>query len=90
MEAAYFHENETESGFIAPQFRGWLGDLRSELRTRGSYCYYGKASEADDRTAADLRTRNAKLFCWIKDTEIEGVDVISLRTSFRDLVHAPH
>jgi hypothetical protein len=89
MEALYYHELDCGGLLHAPQF-GWLKDFRADMRRLGGYCYYHKASEIEDGEAADLRSKGMKLYCWIKDGSIEGVEIVGLRISFHDLAHKPH
>jgi hypothetical protein len=86
METAYFHDNETEESFSESSFR-CLDKMKKEMKTRGSYFYIGKSSELEEIEAADLRSKGGKLFCWIKDNDVEGIEIIGTRTIFRDLCH---
>jgi hypothetical protein len=89
MEALYYHERDCGGLLHAPQF-GWLKEFRVDMKRLGGYCYYHKASEIEESEAADLRSKGMKLYCWIKDGVIEGVEIVGLRISFHDLAHKAH
>jgi hypothetical protein len=72
-----------------PEF-GWLRRFRSETNAKGSYTYFTRSSEVDDREAARLRASGTRLYCWIKDSDIDNLEIVNLRTAFRDLHHMPH
>lgn len=89
MEAVFFHQSEVSIPRDLRSFQ-WLEVFLQEMRDKGNYCYFHKASEVKLERAVDLRAKGSRLFCWIKDRDVEGVEVIGLRTSFRDLYHRRH
>ena len=89
LEAAYFHGRDCARLLMAPQFR-WLDDFIIEMKRVGTYGYWHKSSEVQDGDAAELRAAGSRLYCWIVDRSIDGVETIGIRTTLRDLAHMPH
>lgn len=87
MELARHHRNGARGIVDAKEFK-WL--RRFADSDEQAWSYYTKSSELDEATQADLRSEGLSLYCWIKDGEIEGVDVIPVRMAFRDMAHRPH
>jgi len=87
MELALHHRHSAHVVLDAPEFK-WL--RRFADRGPERWCYYPKSSDLDGAEEAALRNDGVSLYCWIKDREIEGVEVIPVRVAFRDLAHRPH
>lgn len=89
MEANFFHRGEIEVPRGLRSFR-WLQLSLEDITKFRSYTYFHRTTEVEERDAAEYRTTGMKVFCWIKDSDIEGVEIVAIRTSFRDLAHKPH
>ena len=59
--------------------------LSDRLAADREYYYENRSSEVDDRALAELRAHDAPLVCWVRDRDLDGVDVIELYRRFSDL-----
>ncbi len=89
MEVAVYQNKKYYAEFPKPLAK-IFEMLKSEVAKTGYYDYDTKSSEADEDDAAGLRATDSRLYCWVKDKEVEGVDVVPLRTIIRDIRHEPH
>jgi|GEM_PF-3732665 len=65
----------------------WIDDFFGGIKKHSGYWYYSKSSEVPESDQRRLRVDKEPLYCWDADKPIEGVNMVSLRTTILDLEH---
>jgi hypothetical protein len=84
MAIAYYHPKAVTQLLKHPNFK-WLA--KHCAGSGYGHHYQTKSSDVTEAEAAAIRSEGAILYCWIKDVDIDDVEIVPIRMAFRDLAH---